>query len=163
MPRTAHVCGTLRGRVSAYAETRRFSRGTPSAHLRCVDALLTPREREIVERVAMGLSNKSVAYELGVCESTVATHLARAMRKLGVTRREALVPRPQASATLSHLTAAEREVVALVLSGKTDRAIAKARGTSPRTVANQLRSVFRKLDVSSRCELLHRLAVDVAS
>src|SRR5689334_6765354 len=51
------------------------------------------------------------------------------------------------------LTAAERRVVELVLAGASTSEIAKARGTSPRTVANQIQSVYRKLEVNSRAEL----------
>lgn len=51
------------------------------------------------------------------------------------------------------LTAAEREVVQRVLEGATTSAIAAARRTSPRTVANQLQSIFRKLGIASRAEL----------
>jgi DNA-binding CsgD family transcriptional regulator len=55
------------------------------------------------------------------------------------------------------LTHAEREIVGRVAAGESDRQIASARGTSPRTVANQLRTLFRRLGVSSRAELLSRI------
>jgi DNA-binding CsgD family transcriptional regulator len=45
---------------------------------------LTPRERQVVARSALGLSLKIIASELGLGVSTVATDRARAMRKLGV-------------------------------------------------------------------------------
>ncbi len=48
---------------------------------------LTPREREVVERVAAGGSNKRVAAELGIAESTVKLHLHSAFTKLGVRNR----------------------------------------------------------------------------
>jgi DNA-binding CsgD family transcriptional regulator len=51
------------------------------------------------------------------------------------------------------LTPAEREVVELVLRGKSNREVAEARGTSVRTVANQLAVAFRKLGVSGRLQL----------
>lgn len=57
----------------------------------------------------------------------------------------------------STLTKAERAVALLVLEGKSDAEIAAARGVSKRTVANQIGSIFRKLDVSSRVELAARL------
>jgi DNA-binding CsgD family transcriptional regulator len=53
----------------------------------------------------------------------------------------------------AELTDAEREVVRGVVEGKSDAAIAESRGTSARTVANQLRRVFTKLSVHSRGEL----------
>lgn len=48
---------------------------------------------------------------------------------------------------------AEREVAAMAARGLSNREIARARGTSERTVANQLSTIFRKLGVSSRVEL----------
>ncbi|MEJ7731465.1 MAG: helix-turn-helix transcriptional regulator [Polyangiaceae bacterium] len=61
----------------------------------------------------------------------------------------------------AELTDAERAVVAAVLEGRTNAAIASMRGTSPRTIANQLAAVFRKLGVRSRTELATRfLRVD---
>lgn len=55
------------------------------------------------------------------------------------------------------LTSAERQVVAGVLNGRTNAAIASARRTSSRTVANQLAAIYRKLGVSSRWELTAHL------
>ncbi len=51
------------------------------------------------------------------------------------------------------LTQAENAVARAAVSGLSNRAIAKVRGSSPRTVAVQLRSIYRKLDISSRTEL----------
>lgn len=45
---------------------------------------LTPRERQVFERVVTGLLNKEVAHELGVAEKTVKVHRARVMAKMGV-------------------------------------------------------------------------------
>lgn len=56
------------------------------------------------------------------------------------------------------LTVAERQVVTGVLNGRTNAAIATARRTSCRTVANQLAAIYRKLGVSSRWELAARVA-----
>ncbi len=55
------------------------------------------------------------------------------------------------------LTAAERSIAELVLGGHTNTAIARARGTSVRTVANQVTALYRKLGVASRRELRVRL------
>jgi DNA-binding CsgD family transcriptional regulator len=52
---------------------------------------LTLRERQVVGFVALGLSNKAIAYELGISASTVAVLLARAAKKLGTKSREGLV------------------------------------------------------------------------
>jgi DNA-binding CsgD family transcriptional regulator len=51
---------------------------------------LTSREREIVQAVAQGLSFKQAARKIGVAPSTVANHLYRVYRKLGVTSRTEL-------------------------------------------------------------------------
>jgi DNA-binding NarL/FixJ family response regulator len=55
-------------------------------------------------------------------------------------------------------TAAERGVLELLRAGLGNAQIAAARGTSPRTVANQIASIFRKLGVGSRSELFARLS-----
>lgn len=52
------------------------------------------------------------------------------------------------------LTAAELEITALLQCGLSNAEIARQRDRSPRTVANQLASIFRKCRVSSRLELL---------
>jgi DNA-binding CsgD family transcriptional regulator len=54
-------------------------------------ACLTARERQIVAYAALGYANKWIGYQLGLSPSTVATHLAGARRKLGVTNRVELI------------------------------------------------------------------------
>jgi DNA-binding CsgD family transcriptional regulator len=56
------------------------------------------------------------------------------------------------------LTATERDVITLVLEGQSNQEIAEARGASYRTVANQLASIYKKLGVASRTELVARLS-----
>jgi DNA-binding NarL/FixJ family response regulator len=58
---------------------------------------------------------------------------------------------------LASLPAAERQVVELLVEGQCYSEIAKARGTSERTVANQIAAVFRRLNASGRSELILRL------
>jgi NarL family two-component system response regulator LiaR len=48
---------------------------------------LTPREREVLERLGRGLPNKLIARELGIAEKTVKTHVGHVLAKLGVTDR----------------------------------------------------------------------------
>jgi DNA-binding CsgD family transcriptional regulator len=61
-------------------------------------------------------------------------------------------------ASLRQLTPAECEVARLAASGLSNAEIGRLRGASPRTIANQLASIFRKLEVGSRVELITRLA-----
>jgi NarL family two-component system response regulator LiaR len=48
---------------------------------------LTRREREVLELVAVGRSNKRIALELGIAEKTVKTHVGHLLAKLGVADR----------------------------------------------------------------------------
>lgn len=52
------------------------------------------------------------------------------------------------------LSESEREVALLALNGATNAEIAEKRGTARQTVANQLRSIFQKLQINSRAELV---------
>ena len=48
---------------------------------------LTPRELEMLELIAAGLSNKEIAERVHVSENTVKTHSSRVFSKLGARRR----------------------------------------------------------------------------
>ncbi len=48
---------------------------------------ITPRELEILELIAAGLSNKEIAERVHVSENTVKTHSSRVFDKLGARRR----------------------------------------------------------------------------
>jgi len=55
-----------------------------------IDAL-TAREHDAVRHASTGISNKEIAYQMGISPSTVGVLLWRASRKLGATDREALI------------------------------------------------------------------------
>jgi DNA-binding NarL/FixJ family response regulator len=69
----------------------------PAAAARLVEAIahdgpsprekLTAREREVLELIAHGRSNKRIALELGISEKTVKAHVGRVLAKLGVADR----------------------------------------------------------------------------
>ena len=70
----------------------------PAVAARLVDALaagersdryeeLTPREREVLELIGRGFSNKRIALELGAAEKTVKNHVSNVLAKLGVADR----------------------------------------------------------------------------
>ncbi len=136
---------------------------------------LPPLARAVFGLLARGRANKSIAFELGLAEGTVAGYVrdirarlgeetiraaqsgdrARVTRlSLGAAELVAIVCESRADLRPARaLSAAEQEVVGLVLSGYSNEAVARERGTSPRTVANQLASAYVKLGVGSRREL----------
>ncbi|MDH5674275.1 MAG: helix-turn-helix transcriptional regulator [Myxococcales bacterium] len=61
------------------------------------------------------------------------------------------------------LTVAERAVLAAMVEGLSNAAIAERRGVSVRTVANQVAAIFDKVGVRGRAELIHRLAGELES
>ncbi len=65
-----HVCGSEADPVTVEAEP-----------------LLSPRQREIAELIADGLSNREIADRLGLSPGTVGSHVQQMLRKLGVARR----------------------------------------------------------------------------
>jgi DNA-binding NarL/FixJ family response regulator len=137
---------------------------------------LQPREQAVLEHALAGRSGKWVALELALSESAVTRTLHTALRKIGVADTAALAGvrnarfepldgvDPSTGLAIAELTAAadslprlsdaERDIVSGILGGKRISAIAHDRQTSPRTVAHQLASVYKKLGVSSHRELL---------
>jgi DNA-binding NarL/FixJ family response regulator len=83
--RTAHegeavIDPTVAGRLLRTLAEPRASRAADGERL-------TRREREVLELIAAGRSNKRIALELGIAEKTVKTHVGHVLAKLGVTDR----------------------------------------------------------------------------
>ena len=89
-------CRRRRGRRSRRGASRRRRRAPmrePDASSDEVEEPLTPRERDVLELVALGLSNHAIAARLGISDHTVKFHLASIFGKLDVTTRTGAVRR----------------------------------------------------------------------
>ncbi|HKO93933.1 MAG TPA: helix-turn-helix transcriptional regulator [Polyangiaceae bacterium] len=148
----------------------------------CLDPRrLTPSEEQIAMLIALGQSNKEIALDLGIAESTVANLLAGALDKLGLESRTLLpifwrdvhgpaypidgtdarllaLSEKISSEELPWLTPAERAVAKGLLAGLSDKAIALTRGCSRRTVEKHTTAIYRKLGINSRLELASKLS-----
>lgn len=87
--------GIVAGRWTVVAHFLRDGRQYLVARRRRADdpryPLLTPREHEVAANAICGSSNKAIGYRLGISETTVATHLRKALEKLGIHSRIDLI------------------------------------------------------------------------
>jgi len=115
--------------------------------------------------VAMGipgrLSQASVLLTMAVCAAhrPQSSPIFGRLSRLEINRERywvvsAVRPDLELPVTLSH---AEAAVVRELVAGRSHAQISQLRATSTRTVANQLATVFRKLGVSGRGAVVHRL------
>jgi DNA-binding NarL/FixJ family response regulator len=147
---------------------------------------LSGTEAAVLHRALAGDAGKVLAADLRVSEATISRLIASSLRRLGLrdlseaaalrslhvsifgvghettTIDIGVVSQRPADAPVSldasaRLTAGERDVLACVLEGHSHRAIAARRHSSPRTIANQVASIFKKLHVRSRRELIARV------
>jgi DNA-binding CsgD family transcriptional regulator len=76
--------------LGVWAGARLFHRPAlpPSINTRALESLgISVREREVLELLAAGRSNKEIARQLDVSPNTVKTHVGKLFEKLGVRRR----------------------------------------------------------------------------
>lgn len=74
-------------------ERRQPASGRTLAAMLPSDTPLTERERDVVDGVTRGLSNKEIGRNLGISDATVKTHLHHAFSKLKIEHRSALICR----------------------------------------------------------------------
>ncbi|MGE5245436.1 MAG: helix-turn-helix transcriptional regulator [Betaproteobacteria bacterium] len=128
-------------------------------------AALSRRQQQVLFYASVGWSLKQIAYALGLTsEGSVTWQLRAGLNKLGFTSRAELIrlTTDTAMRALGFLPAAspdalaeaERMVAKLAAAGWSNARIARHRGVSVRTVANQLTSVYRKAGVHDRYELI---------
>ncbi|HJY35996.1 MAG TPA: helix-turn-helix transcriptional regulator [Steroidobacteraceae bacterium] len=66
-------------------------RQQPPPSAREISPSFTGREREIVDLLMQGMSNRQIAHTLGIAEATVKKHLHHVYRKFGVRSRALLI------------------------------------------------------------------------
>jgi len=82
------IAGVLRGEI----HVQPGAAGARRARLPAQDLLkrlheLTPQQLRVLDMIRCGLLNKQIAYELGICETTVKVHVSEILRKLQVMSR----------------------------------------------------------------------------
>jgi DNA-binding CsgD family transcriptional regulator len=143
---------------------------------------LTEAEIKVAAQAASGLPNKMIAYALGISITAVGVHMHRIYLKTGIRSRSHLIQlirqqiHKQKSGQLkaqnpieklkvfsiatkvvkdfNKLSPAEKDIVHAILAGKNNMEIALQRKTSKYTIINQIATLFKKIKVGSRNELI---------
>jgi DNA-binding CsgD family transcriptional regulator len=158
---------TARAFVARYADDTKAE--IASAHLLLYDAVMARRSEDAERATALAESARELYERLGW-----RWHVARALEIGGKLRdsvvvyeetgdvrsaqraREILNPVNRRGRTKSELTEREREIATLAAAGRSTKEIADALTVSPRTIETHLASVFAKLSVRNRAELIAR-------
>jgi DNA-binding CsgD family transcriptional regulator len=129
---------------------------------------LTRREREVIDQVAVGLTNAEVAAVLSMSVETVKCHLRSVFAKLGVRNRRAAVCSMfgvpgidyEIEVLPAHAPISQRERVVLsyVAVGMTNREIARALHVSIDTVRSHVKNACKKLGTHTRREAVRIVA-----
>jgi DNA-binding NarL/FixJ family response regulator len=160
-------------------------RNTPLAQSLC---RLTAQEATALEMARAGAANKEIALNMQLAPSSVTRLLKSVTLKLNATLADLI--RLLATGVICHrdlvfgtmdlsmfspgvaaavpvwrdlLSEAETNVIEAVLRGQSNHEIATERGSSVRTVINQLASAFEKLAIRSRRELLSWQSANLAN
>jgi len=76
---------------AAASGSRPGDAGSPAASLTPHPSILTPRQLEVLERVAAGMTNSEIAEELNLRPTTVKAYWQESMQRLGVRNRAAAI------------------------------------------------------------------------
>jgi DNA-binding CsgD family transcriptional regulator len=139
----AEVLGARRERLAYYQEVVRPQRGTSSLF-----ALLTMGGRQLGSLMLGRTGTPFGAGEAAAVRSLLAP-LA-----VGLAATLQTSPRDEAPPSALAMTPREREVLRLLQLGYTNPEIARALGTSPNTVRNQVSSLLTKAGATTRTELV---------
>ena len=87
----SHQVTELQHRVGAVKSDRRSERPDDAAPDACeanpLDSRLTERERQVLDLVGRGMSNRQIADELFISAKTASVHVSNILRKTGATSR----------------------------------------------------------------------------
>jgi DNA-binding NarL/FixJ family response regulator len=159
----APPAGQLTGRPRLILES--LLRGVCQTNL-AIDLRLAPSTVSLNAKLALrqlGLDERpSRVHPLLMLAASLSSSDATSVGALSLTLPDGtrVVSGPRADLCLNGLLPrAQRETLALRIEGRSLAEIALHRGTSPRTVANQLAATFRALNASGRTDVLQKLFV----